>query len=176
MVLTSIIRPLPPDAVLVGKVQARELLIGCAANDVAVVERYVQRFGIHQYSSFVTCGVYNAIITMVPHLKDERARGIFTRAAYILSLIARDVPMTRYVLQGIRALAWAMQMSVPVEAVPYFDGPGAEKSTIVDLPISIALPETREAREMLGSSERNGGKGGLEMGMLISKWSKMSLE
>ncbi|KAK5991212.1 Notoamide biosynthesis transcriptional activator notL'-like protein [Cladobotryum mycophilum] len=182
-VVFSIIRPLHPDTVFDQQAVAKNICIEAAQIDVTLMERYAENFTLAEYSCMAACGAYNAAMTLVSHLgTDARTHAIFSRACALLHKLAADYPMARFILHGIKALAWSLGVAVPVLAQPYLEDLGSGREELRDIPLAFALPQVAEVRKLLLDSSGDVGqddgldKTEIEMGVLLSKWSSMSIE
>ena len=121
------------------------------------------------------CGLYNAILILVESLGDVQVHDAFTEACMMIRKTAYDFPMAKFILQGVLALAWSLNVAVPARAVPCFQNLGAGKEELRDIPLAFVLPQTESVRHLLGQEEE-APEGLIEMGMLLSKWSVLSIE
>ncbi|KAK7409390.1 hypothetical protein QQX98_008452 [Neonectria punicea] len=141
-VLVSVLRPLPPDSIFDNRSSVKDLCIHYADIDTKVVEQYIRTFSLQDYSVMVLCGLYNAVLTVVPYLDDPRTHSVFFRATLMLRWTARDFPMARFILLGAKALAWTLKAQVPAEALPHLENLGPGKDELKDIPVALALPPT----------------------------------
>ncbi|KAF5018796.1 hypothetical protein F66182_9214 [Fusarium sp. NRRL 66182] len=176
-VLISILRPLDPGTIFEDGMSAKRLCIQLAGIDTGIVEQYIESFTLRDYSCMACCGLYNSIITLAAHLDDPAARIVFVKASMMLRCIERDYPMAKYILQGIQAMAWAMGFELPTESRQYFKALGTGKEELQDMPLGFTLPSAGSVRELLSADDENdGSQMGIEMGLLLSKWSALSVE
>ncbi|KAM5346953.1 hypothetical protein ACJ41O_009958 [Fusarium nematophilum] len=70
-----------------------------------------------------------------------------------------------------------MGLAVPPPAGQYLENLGVGKEDLRDIPLAFALPPAASVRQFLSVEEEEGGSGiGIEMGLLLSKWSALSVE
>jgi hypothetical protein len=120
--------------------------------------------------------LYNTAWTLVCLLYDPNTHELFTRTCFLLRWTARDIPVSDYVLQGLKALAWSLKQRIPQTALPYLDPAGATPVDTTDVPMALALPQHREIQEILSDDDSDSSNMGEELGSLLSKWSAMSVK
>ncbi|KAM0415639.1 hypothetical protein ACHAPT_013411 [Fusarium lateritium] len=177
-VLISILRPLSPEIIFENELSVKDLCLQCAETDTLVMEQYMQNFSLNDYSCMALCGPYNTVLTVARHLDDATARDMFSRASMILHCAAGDFPMVKFILQGVKVMAWAMGFRLPAEAKQYFKDLGSGKEELKDIPLAFTLPPAAAVREFLSGEEEEGvdSASGIEMGLLLSKWSALSID
>ena len=175
-VLISILRPLHRDTVFQGTSTAKDLCIEYSDRDTRTIELYAQQFSLKNYSCMVCCGVYNTALTVTSYLDDVKTHHIFARACRILRWIASDFPMARYILQGIKAMAWSLEVPIPSGATSFLEELGAGKDELRDVPLAFALPQSGTMRKLLADEGDDSSQMGVEMGLLLSKWSTLSID
>ncbi|KAG6019116.1 hypothetical protein E4U41_003392, partial [Claviceps citrina] len=183
-VLTSILRPLHPLTEIEPGWTARALCLNCCRVDLDNMERFVDTYTLRDYACINICGAYNSILILVFHLADPAVHELFAKASRLILRTGDDFPMSRFILQGVKALSWSLKVALPPAARPYYDDLGGRKEALRDLPISFALPEQNTVRRMLTSPSASasasapapGGRRAEDMGTLLSKWSAMSIE
>lgn len=124
------------------------------------------------------CCANNISLAMVPLLDDARIHGAFARACRLIDAAARDFPIATYVLQAIQALAWTLKVKIPAAAAPYLEStadPLGEKD-LRDLAVALRIPYLDTAGNVAPRYGRDGAAQGAELGILLSRWSAMSLE
>ncbi|PHH93301.1 hypothetical protein CDD83_8000 [Cordyceps sp. RAO-2017] len=156
-------------------IEAGEVLVQCAITDVTLSRRYIQQFTLAEYSCMALCGLYNAVLILVESLGDVRKHGTFVDACRMMRLTACDFPMARFILQGILAIAWSLNVAVPARAFPYLQSLDGGKEELRDIPMAFALPQADTIRSLLAEDGEEAGSL-VEMGALLSKWSTLSIE
>ncbi|KAH6647133.1 putative C6 transcription factor [Truncatella angustata] len=172
----AILRPLQPDIIFDGKSSVKDLCIQYAISDLANMKKYVNNFSLNAYSCMVCCGAYNGLLTLSSHLYDRKTHIPFTTACAIIRATARDFPMARFILQAIKALCWTLKMPILPAAMQYLENLGAGKESLRDVPLAFALPQADAVRELLSDDDSDGQQLCSEMGVLLSKWSSLSIE
>ncbi|KAH6973694.1 putative C6 transcription factor [Ilyonectria sp. MPI-CAGE-AT-0026] len=175
-VLTGILRPLPPDIIFDNDFNVRDLCIKYADIDTRIITEHIRAFPMQDYSCMTLSGLFNAVLAIVPHLDDPKSHAIFFKATLILRWSVRDFPMSRFTLLGIKALAWTLKIGVPPESAPHFENLMTGKEDLKDIPLAIALPPVEAVRKFLSVEDGECGGPGIEMGLLLSKWSTLSIE
>jgi hypothetical protein len=140
------------------------------------MESYVRKWRFKDYSSMAVCGFYNPSLTLTSMLQDPRSHDLFTRACFALRQTARDYPMSRFILQGLQALAWSLKQPIPPSAQRWIDSVGSQKDELRDVPMGFVIPQYDEIRQLLSDDEHDSSQIGSELGTLISKWSAMTIE
>lgn len=176
-VALSILRPLHADLVLPGQTHSvKDLCISHCRLDTEAMERYVGSWSLKEYSCMAICGNNNTALTLVPLLSDRRTHGMFTRVCFILRWTARDFPMSRYILQGLEALAWSLKQQIPSSALAYFTDLGSGKEDLRDVPVAFMIPRYDEMQEVLSDDGADSSQVAGQLGVLLAKWSALSLE
>ncbi|KAM5362707.1 hypothetical protein ACJA88_013903 [Fusarium oxysporum] len=175
--LTSLLRPLSPDTIFENGTTAKTHCIQLAGIDADIVAQYIQHFSIRDYSCMALCGLYNSVGTVAAYLDDPAARSTFVKASMMLRQIGRDFPMAIFILQGIQAMAWASGFALPTEASQFFKELGSGKEELLDMPIAFTLPSVASVRQLLSAdSGDNNLEMGIEIGLLLSRWSSLSVD
>jgi hypothetical protein len=180
-VLISIVRPLHPATIFdeASSATARDVLVQCAVTDANLSRRWIQQYTLEEYSCMTLCGIYNAALILVGFLGDgdPRVHATFVQVCMMMRQTASDFPMARFILQGLLALAWSLDVAVPARALPYLQGLGSGKEELRDLPLAFAHPQTEAIRHLLGGEDGGADTKALaEMGTLLSKWSAMCID
>lgn len=89
----------------------------------------------------------------------------FVEACQYFHITARNFPVSRLLLMGVRALALETGVGLPPGSEPFFSRPKLADEDFRDVPVSYVIP----AQNASGESEA--GAAGLELGNLIEKWS-----
>lgn len=173
-VLISILRPLHRDTVFQNHRTVKDLSIDYVSQDTQVTERYVQAFSLNEYSCATLLGLYNAVLTVVPFLEDHKTHQIFDRACRLLRWQVSDFPIARYILQSVQAMAWSLKVPIPQQAVSFLNDLEVDKNDLNDLPLSLALPQSDAMRDLLVEDDESSDVG-VEMRLLLAKWSTMSI-
>jgi hypothetical protein len=115
---------------------------------------------------------------MVALLDDPRTHDGFARACKIIDASARDFPISTYTLQGIQALAWVLKVKIPAPAVTYLENTNEAvgEKELRDLPVALRIPYLDAGGNLARQDGRDVTAQGAELGVLLSKWSAMSLE
>jgi hypothetical protein len=153
------------------------MFLGHCQTTVELLDRYVQTWPLVEYTYTVVCCTNNVALALVPVLDDTRTHDMFARACKIIDASARDFPISTYVLQGIQALAWAMKVNIPAAAAPYVENTNDAfgEQELRDLPVALRIPYLDAAGNVTPDDGRNATAQGAELGVLLSKWSAMSL-
>ncbi len=154
---------------------AHDLLIHCVRTDAAVSRRYIDTFGLSEYTCMVLCGMYNAVLILVEKLGDATVHDVFVQVCSMLRLTATDFPMASLILQGVMAMAWSLKVAIPARALPYLQNLGSQKDALRDIPLAFAIPETVVVRSML-ANHGDDAADLAEMGRLLSKWSDLTID
>jgi hypothetical protein len=176
VVAFTILRPLQADHLFRSEqMLVKELLIRHCTFNVEAMENYTKFWPLTEYSCMAVCGLYTTAWTLVSFLDNEHIHDIFTRTCFMLRHTSRDFPMSRYILQGLKALAWALKKNLPPSAMACFINLGAGKEDLNDIPVAFIIPLHKQVQEMLGDDEDLSEIGG-QLGILLSKWSVLSLQ
>jgi hypothetical protein len=120
---------------------------------------------------------YNIAFTLVLLLDDPDSHDLFLRCCEFIGETIKDFPVSSYVIHGIRALAWSLNVQLPPNIISYFEGtinPTGEKE-LRDAPIGLTIPFHENLGHLLPDPEKNwifGKPKGMELGYLLSKWSE----
>ncbi|KAH7176443.1 hypothetical protein EDB81DRAFT_706866 [Dactylonectria macrodidyma] len=172
-VLTALLHPLTPSTVFDNGFQVRDLVIRYAHIDTKILEQHLETFPLVDYSCMTLNGLLNAALAVVPHLRETNTHEIFCNATSMLQRSFGDFPFTKFVLLGIKALAWAFKVPLPAEAVQTFQ----ELSTdieLADITLCIAVPPNESVRKLL--SMDSNGRSVIEIGDLLTKWRDLSTQ
>lgn len=144
---------------------------------VELLDQYVQTWPLVEYTYTVVCCTNSVALALVPVLDDTRTHDMFARACGIIDASARDFPISTYVLQGIRALAWAMKVNIPPAAAPYLEttSEALGEQELRDLPVALRIPYLDAAGNVMLGDQNDVTAQGAELGVLLSRWSAMSL-
>ena len=175
-VLISILRPLKADTAFDQNSTVKDLCLQLGGIDIETIEQYVKRFSLRDYSCMVLCGLYNTLFTVATYLNDPTTHQLFAKACLFMRQTAPDFPMAGFILQAVRAFAWATKMPIPTIAEPSFEGLGITKEELLDVPLAFTLPKTDAVRKLLCNGGDESRKMGVEMGRLLSKWGALSIE
>lgn len=152
-------------------------MLNYAVVDVDNMEAFVAKYTLREYSCMNLCGSYNSLLVMAFNLDDASVHKDFARACRLIHLSVQDFPMARFILQGIKALAWSTGMALPEAAKPFFENLGDSKDSLRDVPVAFALPEMTDMRRLLTDSEGDpAARRARDMGTLLSRWSTLSVD
>ena len=157
----------------------RDYLLQCATRDVELSKRWIKKYTLADYASMNLWGLYNSVLILTDVLTKPTFHNDFVDACMMIREMSSDFPMAKFILQGVQAMAWSLNVAVPARAIPYLQNPGCGKEELHDLPLDFALPQTDTRRKMLGQGEEGGeelSSDRVGMGVLLSKWSEMLLE
>ena len=84
--------------------------------------------------------------------------------------------MTRYILHSLQAMAWTMKLQLPPTAQDYFDTLNIAGESLTETPVAFVMPPVGEVRELLSDEGGDDSSVGAELGILLSKWSSLSME
>jgi hypothetical protein len=139
-----------------------------------ITEQYFKTFSFRDYSPMALRGLYNILLSITGHLQDPGTHDVFVRACRLMVISAADYPMCRFILQGIKAMAWSLKVRLPPESTPYFENLGGSREDLLDVPVGFVLP-TDSGRRLL-SDKATGEMPGIELGKLLSEWSRLSID
>ncbi|KAG5981442.1 hypothetical protein E4U55_002946 [Claviceps digitariae] len=159
--------PLDPLTEIEPGLTAKALCLTYCKVDIDNMERFVCVYTLRDYAY---------ILTLVFHMADPTVHSLFAKASRLILRTGGDFPMSRFILQGIKAMSWSLKVALPPEARPYYENLGSRKELFRDIPISFALPEQNHVRSMLMDSSAAQRGRAEDMGTLLSKWSAMSIE
>jgi hypothetical protein len=123
---------------------------------------------------------YNIAFTLVLLLDDPDAHALLVRCCEFIGKTIKDFPVSSYVIHGIRALAWSLNVQLPPNIISYFEetiNPIGEKE-LRDAPIGLTIPFHENLRHLLPDHEKNwifGTPKGMELGYLLSKSSERAV-
>lgn len=172
----AILRPLQPDIIFEKEMSVKDLCIQYATSDANNMKKYVDKFSLSTYSCMVLCGAYNALLTLSSHLYDPKTHMPFMIACVVIHATANDFPMARFILQGVKALCWTLKMPIPSLAAQYLENLGTGKESLRDIPLAFALPQVDAVRELLSDDDSDAQQLSGEMGVLLSRWSALSVD
>ena len=173
----SILRPLHPDTVFgENSESAKDMCIRYCKEDLETIERSINLWPLKEYSCMTLCGLYNTALTLVPLLHDRNTHESFIRSCFLLRIIARDYPMARYVLHSLQSMAWTMKLQLPPAAQDYFDTLSVAGESLTETPVAFVMPPIEEVRELLSDDGTDSSRAGAELGVLLAKWSSLSMD
>lgn len=175
----GILRPLRREVVFnQQRDSAGDLLVQHCPAAVDLLDRYVSLWPLEAgYSYTVVCCTNNVALALVPALCDSRVHDAFARACRIVDASARDLPVSTYVLQGIQALAWALDVKIPAAAAGYLESASdalAERE-LGDLAVALRIPYLDDAGNLASGNGEHVAAQGVELGVLLARWSAMSI-
>jgi hypothetical protein len=162
-----------------GNLTSMEICVRCCEMDVRNMERFSRTWPYTEYSGMVFPGPYNAIISMTAWLEDPITHDVFTRAAALLAITARELVMPRIVLRAVRALVWTLKKTIPPRAQQYFKGIDRDADDPNDVPMEFVLPDQVALRELLAEDlldTTSASPLGMQLGDLIKRWTTLSIE
>ena len=139
------------------------------------LERYERELSPEAYSIMVVYPLYNSALTLVEMLHNPRTHDIFTRTCRLLTMRVADYPFAAFLLQAMKTLAQQTNAPIPALAISFFNELIFTSGELFDVPISFVLPGHQEMVASLSDDERVGNSLGLQLGTLITKWSRLSL-
>ena len=155
----------------------RDLFTQHCQTIVELLDQYVISWPLVEYTYTIVCCANNVSLAMIPFLDDTSIHGAFARACKLIDTSVRDFPISTYVLQAIRALAWKMNVKIPPAAMPYLEhtSDGLEEKDLRDLPVALRIPYLDAAGNATPEDGKDTTAQGAELGTLLSRWSAMSL-
>lgn len=157
----------------------KDLIIEACRSTTTAMELYVHSHPpSRDYSCMILAALYTPAITLTSYLHDHFVHVMFNSNVVMLKYVSRRFAAARLMLQGLRALAWFMKMPIPEQAKACFEGleDGAHgREDLRDVPTQVALPQYEEIRDILSDDGPDQTDMAYHLGMLISKWSAMSL-
>lgn len=177
-VLISILRPLDHQTEIEPGWTVKALCLNFCEIDIDNMERFVKVYTLRDYACINICGAFNAILILVYHLADPAVHPMFTKAARLIRQTGGDFPMSRFILQTLKAVTWSNKLPMPPLAKPYFENLGSDKSDLRDPPLSFALPDNSPAKKLLtiGPVPARPRETDSNFGSLLSKWSALSID
>ena len=140
------------------------------------MEQYFREWRFADYSPMAVCGFYNPSLTLASMLDDTRSHDLFTRACFMLHQTSRDYPMSKMILQGLQALAWSLKQTIPPAALRCIASVNAPKEDLQDVPLGFIIPQHDEVLLLLAADDKESAQIGAQLGALITKWSRQSIE
>lgn len=179
-VLISILRPLHSTTLLswaTPPATVRSLLFQLSSNDIDLSKRFIHAFSLTEYTCMILCGLYNSTFILVEQLDDRRTHAAFIDTCMMVRQTAKDFPLAHFILQAAFALACQLDFSVPARAVAYIQDPTQDAEQLQDLPLGFALPQTDTMKSLLlHTQEENESDALVDMGNVLAKWSRMSIQ
>ncbi|KAK4235023.1 hypothetical protein C8A03DRAFT_18175, partial [Achaetomium macrosporum] len=171
VVAYNILRPLHANTPVSEGRTAKAIMIDLCAVDADLLEAYIRRWGLTEYSSVVVTVIYDITLTLLPFLDEPRASSLFVRGCALLRLIQRELGVARRVAQGILFMARKMGQRIPYEAAPYFDGLEADIAELKSVPVDFALPVRPEMSRVLAVEDISEGRTlGADLAAVLEKW------
>jgi hypothetical protein len=167
----NVLRPLHANTVVAEGRTAKDIIIDLCAVDTDLIEAYVRRWGLAEYSSFLATPIYNITGALLPFLDEPRACSIFVRGCALLRLIQRNLGVARRFAQGILSMLRRMGQRIPYEATPYFEGLEAGIGELKSVPVDFALPVRPEMSRALAAEDvAEGRNNGADLATVLEKW------
>ncbi|KAI0409208.1 putative C6 transcription factor [Xylaria palmicola] len=173
MVAYAILRPLHPDIIL-GEddgTTVKAMLLKHCVLDTELMERYFSVWPTGEFSTMAFMGPLNSGTVLLPLLPDEHVQYLFPRICRLMRTVAARMPIARYVMKGWQAAIWSRKMEIPGPAQPYFQNLGGDREQFEDMPTSLVVAHVPNAEDGLSDQWDDG-----ELGYLLKKWSKMSID
>jgi hypothetical protein len=139
------------------------------------MEKYITLWPLEDYSNLVIAGVYATSMTLVSLLHDRNVHEIFGRACAILYYTAQHFPLCRYILEGLKALAWSLKLTLPPKVLQYIENVGLARENYRDIPLAFAIPQHDSIRGILSGGDDDLAETSTQLGGLLSKWSAIYL-
>lgn len=178
-VAISILRPLHRGTIFGHQGESvRDLFFQHCQTTVGLLDQYVQNWPLVEYTYTVVCCTNSVALALVPVLDDTRTHDMFARACEIIDASSRDFPISTYVLQGIQALAWVLKVKIPPTAAAHLESSASDgigEQELRDLPVALRIPYLDVAGNVAPGDGKDAAAQGAELGVLLSKWSAMSL-
>ena len=172
----AILQSLDPDLPLIdGDFTVKSMLLRHCAFSTEVMVRYFRTWTGRECSGMVIVGPLNTASILIPVLHDQQAQALFTAQCNLMQIVARNMPLARYIMQGWQALLWSIKKEIPVSALPYFQNTGEEMARLKDLPASLMLIPRYDMRDFLEVDGEGADKIEPELGLLLAKWSALSV-
>ena len=176
LIAFTILRSTDPDRPLVkGGPTVMSMLLKHCALSAEVMVKFFQTWNGKECTGMVIFGPLNAASTLIPLLHDNQSQVLFTTLCSLMRTIAGDMPLAEYVMQGWQALAWLMKKGIPASALPYLQNTGEERARLKDVAASLLLMQPYDMREFLEEVSEGADKVELELGLLLAKWSALSV-
>jgi hypothetical protein len=178
-VALNILRPLRPSTIVEPNFESvRELCVRHCESTVALLDRYTVSWP-EEYTFMIVLYAYNIAFILLALLDDPSTHDLFARVCEFIGNTALDFPMSSYVLQGLRALAWAMEVQIPPDTLSYLENMSGsitgEGTQLQDVPIAYMIPHHDSLKHLLpddGDDWVVGPSRGIELGSLLTKWSE----
>lgn len=175
-IIISAIRPLNSTLHLhYTECTVKELVLKVCDHTAHVIQKFLTYYKPLDYSCMLICGAYNIALALIPYLADTRSHFAFGHACYILHFVSPSYPMIGFIFKGLEAMAWSLKVEIPANAVEYLAEAKIAKDLLMDVPMSFSFPLDEEIRQSLFSEQQDPGIG-TELGMLLSKWSRLSIQ
>lgn len=137
------------------------------------MERAIAAGFLTEWSAVALSGVLNVLPNLVLLLQDQQAKLIFSRSCAIAHILSRQLPTLQVFMRGIQAMAVSLHLSLPLQAEPSFQNL-TECSDVADVPTAYQLPRFQDVGKLLTDEDMDSTSMGVELSLMIAKWSAMS--
>ncbi|KAM4067534.1 hypothetical protein HRG_001434 [Hirsutella rhossiliensis] len=144
----------------------RDLCLHHCSSDSHVVDAFLGRW---PFDSLLWRHLYLSMQPLVLLFRNAVARDIFAKDCMMMRHGCHTFPICGLLLQATQAFAWAVDQPLPDEARPYLEGWTREEFTPGDLPVSFALPQQDDIKDLM-TAARGDSANEDELGSLMQRW------
>ncbi|KAI9709461.1 MAG: hypothetical protein M1820_003221 [Bogoriella megaspora] len=170
----NILRNLDLDSSFAGSTVSKHIIRHCEL-DTSIMEHAMAAGFFTEWSIVVVCGVLNVLPNLVPLLQDPEAQSIFVRSCIITRILSRQLPILRVLIRGVQAMAASLRQSLPTKVQSVFQGLAEDEELAGDVPTAYQLPRPEEMRKALLDDGVDATNVGVDLSLVIAKWSAMSI-
>jgi hypothetical protein len=164
-----LLRPLDPDAYLIGETTVQDLRTVHCQRIISFVEQHFREQLPGDYTTFFLNGLFQVCLALIPSLSSFASAELFTRAAVVLHRTVVDLPGMRQILRGIQAVVWGMKKNLPQGSKGSFENLKAP-SDCVEVNEEWGFPQLEylKSEPSAAGEEFQGVEG--KLGRMIQKW------
>ncbi|KAM4057836.1 C6 transcription factor [Hirsutella rhossiliensis] len=131
------------------------------------IEAYLARW---PFDSLLWRHLYLSMQPLVLMFDNPIAVDIFTKNCMMMRYGCRTFRVCGHLIQATQAFAWAINQPIPDSALPYLEGWTREEANGEDLPVSFALPQQDDVKDLLAANLAGTDNEEDQLGALLKRW------
>ncbi|KJZ70966.1 hypothetical protein HIM_09621 [Hirsutella minnesotensis 3608] len=137
------------------------------ASDAKTIDAYLSRW---PFDTLIWRHLFFSMQSLVLMFDDPAACDIFANDCMMLRYGCHIFRICGYLLQATLAFAWTINQTIPASARPYFEGWTKEETKVEEFPVSFALPQQVDMKDLLVRNWEGHQSVEANLGALIKSW------